>query len=269
MAKKRLDILLFESAKAESREKAKSLIMSGNVHSDNKILDKPGMLVDENIPLYVKERLPYVSRGGLKLKKAVDIFKLNFEGKTVIDIGASTGGFTDLVLQQGAEKVYAVDVGKNQLHYSLTRNPHVVDLQKVNFREIDFDIIGEKVENIVCDVSFISLKMIIPKAVMFCVEGCELVFLIKPQFEAKKQEVGKNGVVRNPEVHKRIMEDIIGFAKNCGLSFQGLTRSPIKGPKGNIEYLVYFVYKDKFCMNDDVKNIVRQVVDDEKYSYCC
>jgi len=176
MAKKRLDILLLESKKAESREKAKALIMSGNVYSDNNVLDKPGMLVDESMPIYIREPLPYVSRGGLKLKKGLDVFKLNFNGKTVLDIGASTGGFTDVALQHGAKKVYAVDVGRNQLHYSLTKNPKVINLQKINFREIDFDTIGENVDSIVGDVSFISLKLIVPKAVMFCSDGCELVF---------------------------------------------------------------------------------------------
>lgn len=269
MAKKRLDILLLESKKAESREKAKALIMSGNVYSDNNVLDKPGMLVDESMPIYIREPLPYVSRGGLKLKKGLDVFKLNFNGKTVLDIGASTGGFTDVALQHGAKKVYAVDVGRNQLHYSLTKNPKVINLQKINFREIDFDTIGENVDSIVGDVSFISLKLIVPKAVMFCSDGCELVFLIKPQFEAERHEVGKNGVVRDLEVHKRILKDIIAFARKCGLSFCGLARSPIKGPKGNIEYLLYLVYNNTLSMNKDVEEIVRQVVDDEQYSYRC
>lgn len=269
MAKKRLDLLLIDRGFAESREKARALIMSGNVYTDNHLLDKPGTRVLEDIPIYVKEPLPFVSRGGLKLDKAKNVFRIDFDGKTVLDIGASTGGFTDVALQNGAKKVVAVDVGKNQLHYSLTKDPRVVNLQKVNFRHAEYELLGEKYDIIVCDVSFISLNMIIPKTALFCKENTEAVFLIKPQFEAEKNEVGKNGVVRDSGVHERVILEVIKAAEGYGLKFAGLAKSPIKGPKGNIEYLSYFRYGENINKIKNINEVIEQVVNDEEYSYCC
>ena len=269
MAKKRLDVLLVDRGLADSRERARALIMSGNVYTDNHLLDKPGTRVLEDISIYVKETLPFVSRGGLKLDKAKNVFGIDFDGKTVLDIGASTGGFTDVALQNGAKKVVAVDVGKNQLHYSLTKNPRVVNLQKVNFRYIEFEHIGEKCDIIVCDVSFISLRMIIPKVILFCNENTEAVFLIKPQFEAEKNEVGKNGVVRDSGVHERVILKIINAAEELSLQFAGLAKSPIKGPKGNVEYLSYFMYSENINKAGNISEIIERVVNDEEYSYCC
>jgi len=269
MAKKRLDILLVDRGFADSREKARALIMSGNVYTDNYLLDKPGIRIPEDISVYIKETLPFVSRGGLKLDKAKSVFGIDFNGKTVLDIGASTGGFTDVALQNGAKKVLAVDVGKNQLHYSLTKDLRVVNLQKVNFRNIEFEHIGEKCDIIVCDVSFISLSMIIPKVILFCHEVTKVVFLIKPQFEAEKGEVGKNGVVRDINVHERVISKVISIAEEFGLQFTGLAKSPIKGPKGNVEYLSYFMYGENINITDNVGKIIKRVVNDEEYSYCC
>lgn len=269
MAKKRLDVLLVDRGLAESREKARALIMSGNVHTDNCLLDKPGSRFDEDISIYIKEKLPFVSRGGLKLDKAKNVFSIDFEGKTVLDIGASTGGFTDVALQNGAKMIYAVDVGKNQLHYSLNEDPRVVNLQKVNFRNIEYQAIGDKCDVVVCDVSFISLSRIIPKVIMFCREDAKAVFLIKPQFEAEKSEVGKNGVVRDSNVHERVISKVLDIASDYGLQFAGLAKSPVKGPKGNVEYLIYFIYNKKFNEFENSSEIIKRVVDDEEYSYCC
>ena len=267
MAKVRLDKLIFEKGLAESREKAQSLIMANTVLVNGLLLDKPGTLVDEGAEISLKEGLKYVSRGGLKLEKALTAFHLNFENKTVLDIGASTGGFTDLAIQNGARKVFAVDVGKNQLHEKLKSLKNVVNLEKTNFRYIEFEKIGECVDIIVSDVSFISLKLIIPKMILFSHDRTEACLLIKPQFEAGKRFIGKNGVVRELFVHENVIKEISDFAlENMFFTF-GVTKSPVKGPKGNVEYLIYLKYNVKGSPILDV-NTIRKVVYEE-YSYNC
>ncbi|MBZ4644467.1 MAG: rRNA (cytidine1920-2-O)/16S rRNA (cytidine1409-2-O)-methyltransferase [Deferribacteres bacterium] len=267
MPKVRIDKLIVEKGLAESREKAQKLIMAGMVILDGKIIDKSGTLVDENSDVILKESLKYVSRGGLKLETALKHFNLDFTDKTVIDIGASTGGFTDLCLQNGAKKVFAVDVGKNQLHEKLLNSPRVMNIEKTNFRYIDYEIINEKVDMIVSDVSFISLTNIIPKIIQFCHSSTEICLLIKPQFEAGAKHVGKNGVVRDKEIHIQVITKIIDFAEEYKLYTHGLVASSIKGPKGNIEYLLYLKYNTK-CNDKINENEIRKVVYEE-YCYHC
>lgn len=267
MKKERLDLLLVEYGLAESKDHAARLIMAGLAVVDDHRVDKAGQLINRDAVVRLKETLPYVSRGGLKLEKAVDSFKVDFKEKIVLDIGSSTGGFTDIALQNGAEKVFAVDVGTNQLHEKLRRDPRVISLEQTNFRTIDFSTIGETVDIIVSDVSFISLELIIPSAIQFCHKATEAVFLIKPQFEADKHEIGKNGIVTEINVHKRVLERIIGYTIDKGFGFFGLAPSPIKGAKGNVEYLAYFVYNHQ---SDPVnlKEVIKQVAD-ENYIYYC
>jgi len=241
--------------------------MAGLVFVDGQRVDKAGTKICVDSDITLKEKLKYVSRGGLKLEKAVDSFDINFKDKKVIDIGASTGGFTDVALQNGASFVFAVDSGKNQLHEKMKMDERVADMEKTNFRTIEFQDIGEKVPVMVCDVSFISLLPIIDSLIQFCEDGADVILLIKPQFEAEKKEVGKNGVVRDMTVHERVIKKVIEHAHSKELSLFGLTASPIKGPKGNIEYLVYFRYNMTAC-ECDYDEIIRQVVN-EHSCYSC
>lgn len=240
--KERLDVLLVEQGYFESREKAKASIMAGLVFVDEERTDKPGTKVSRAAKLLVKGAVhPYVSRGGLKLKKALDTFGIVLEGAVMLDIGASTGGFTDCALQHGASYVYAVDVGYNQLDWSLRSDPRVQSMERTNFRYMKpGDLQGPKPTFATIDVSFISLKLILPplKAI-FGAEG-DVVALIKPQFEAGREQVGKSGVVRDPEVHKQVVQTVISFAQETGFRLIGLTHSPIKGGEGNVEFLAYF-----------------------------
>ena len=243
--KKRLDILVFEKGLAESREKAKAVIMAGQVYVDNQKADKCGTSYDENVKIEVRGSvLPYVSRGGLKLEKAIRYFGLDLSGKTAMDIGASTGGFTDCMLQNGAQKVYAVDVGYGQLAWKLRSDERVVNLERTNMRYVTHEQVPEWIDFFSVDVAFISLKLILPAARGVCAEGAEAVCLIKPQFEAGRENVGKNGVVRDKKVHIAVVEEIIDFCLNNGFSVLGLSFSPIKGPQGNIEYLLYIKRSD-------------------------
>lgn len=239
----RLDILLVERGMAQSREKAKSLIMAGKVYSDeNNRLDKPGMMIDKDTSLQIKgDTLPYVSRGGLKLAKAIEKFKLDFRDKVVIDIGASTGGFTDCVLQNGAARVYAVDVGYGQLDWKLRCDERVISLERTNARYLDDGSISEKADWVVCDVSFISVVKIFPAITKILKENGQVIILIKPQFEAGRDKVGKNGVVRDPQVHLAVLEEVLTRAADYGLAVKGLDYSPIRGPEGNIEFLAWLV----------------------------
>lgn len=250
----------------EDEDRAMRVLMSGLVYVDGQKHDKAGTMICVDSRIDVKEKLPFVSRGGLKLEKAIKDFYINFDGRTVMDIGASTGGFTDVALQNGAVKVFAVDSGKNQLHEKLKVDNRVVDLEKNNFRIMDFDVIGRVVDVIVCDVSFISLMPIIEALLKFCSENTDIILLIKPQFEAERKDIGKNGVVRDTEVHKEIIEKIINFGEDRGLSFSGLCVSPVKGPKGNIEYPVYFRYNKNFD-DLDLHAVIRQVVDENNSYY--
>ncbi len=251
--KKRLDVLLYERGYAESREKAKAIIMSGIVYVDNQKADKPGTCYGDECVLEVRGKtLKYVSRGGLKLEKAIDSFGIKLQGLTAMDIGASHGGFTDCMLQNGAKKVFAVDVGYGQLAYKLRNDERVVNLERTNFRYVTEEQITEPIDFFSVDVSFISLKLILPVARQFLKEDAEAVCLIKPQFEAGRENVGKNGVVREPKIHSDVIKSIIGFALENGFSVNGLDFSPVKGPEGNIEYLLYIKKSDKPEINIDI-----------------
>lgn len=239
--KERLDVLLVKQGFAPSREKAKAILMSGIVYVDGQKEDKAGtMFEEEKITIEVRgATLRYVSRGGLKLEKALQVFPIDVDGAVCLDIGASTGGFTDCMLQNGAAKVFAVDVGHGQLDWKLRNDSRVVCMEKTNFRYMEEDSLGEKVDFASCDVSFISLTKILPPAYLLLKEGGQMVCLIKPQFEAGKEKVGKKGVVTDIAVHREVMEKIMTFAAQTGFQILGLDHSPIKGPEGNIEYLLY------------------------------
>ena len=238
--KKRLDVILVERGFFESREKAKAVIMSGCVYVNNQKADKAGANFDENIAVEVRNnRMRYVSRGGYKLEKAMQVFPISLDGKVTMDIGASTGGFTDCMLQNGAKKVYAVDVGYGQLAWKLRNDERVVNLERTNMRYVTAEQVPEPVDFFSVDVAFISLQLILPAARGVCAGNAEGVCLIKPQFEAGRENVGKNGVVRDRKVHQSVVEEIVSFCLNNGFSVCGLDYSPIKGPQGNIEYLLY------------------------------
>ncbi len=240
--KERLDVLLVNRGLAPSREKAKALIMAGDVFVNGQREDKPGTTFEEAkiTSLEVKgTQLPYVSRGGLKLEKAVKNFGFSLEGKVCMDIGASTGGFTDCMLQNGAAKVYSVDVGHGQLDWKLRSDDRVVCMEKTNFRYMVRDDIEDDLDFASCDVSFISLTKILLPARRLLKDGAEMVCLIKPQFEAGKEKVGKKGVVRDPEVHSEVVHRIFDFMGIAGFEVLHLDFSPIKGPEGNIEYLIH------------------------------
>lgn len=250
--KERLDILLVNKGLVSSREKAKALIMSGIVYVDNQKEDKAGSLFDENAIIEIRgETLKYVSRGGLKLDKAVTVFNLNFDGYTCLDIGASTGGFTDVMLQNGAKKVYSVDVGHGQLDWKLRNDERVVCMEKCNFRYVTDKEIPEKIDFAATDVSFISLTKILIPAYNLLKQNAFMVCLIKPQFETTKEKVGKKGVVRDPSVHKEVIEKVIDFCLKIGFSIEGLDYSPIKGPEGNIEYLLLIKKTDDNIIDED------------------
>lgn len=237
--KKRLDVILMERNLFPSREKARTAIMTGRILIHGNKETKAGTMIAEDTEIEViGHDLPYVSRGGLKLEKAVKAFDLDFKDKTVLDIGASTGGFTDCSLQNGAKKVYAVDVGYGQLAWSLRSDSRVVVLEKVNARYLTEEQVPELADFIVTDASFISLKKLVPHLISFLKEDGAFVSLIKPQFEAGKEKVGKKGVVRDPAVHKEVICDLLAFFEEQKLSVEKLTFSPIKGPEGNREYLV-------------------------------
>lgn len=240
MAKKRLDVLVTERGLAESRQKAQALIMAGQVFSGDRRLDKAGMPVDESIALEVRgQALKYVGRGGLKLEKAMEVFPIDLQDKIAADIGASTGGFTDCMLQNGASKVYSVDVGYGELAWKLRSDPRVVVLERTNARYLDREQVPDALDFASIDVSFISLRLIFPAVHGLLKEGGHVVSLIKPQFEAGREFVGKKGIVRDPKVHLMVLEQYLENAENAGFSVLDLTYSPITGQEGNIEYLGY------------------------------
>lgn len=243
--KKRIDVLLFERGLAPSREKARTLIMAGSVYVNNQKFDKPGDTVSDDAEIEVRgSTLKYVSRGGLKLEKAMQLFPIDLNGKICMDIGASTGGFTDCMLQNGAQKVYSVDVGYGQLAWQLRQDPRVVNLERTNARYLTREQVPEEIDFFSVDVSFISLRIILPAVRPLLMDGGQAVCLIKPQFEAGREKVGKKGVVRDRAVHEEVVETICRFALENGYSVLGLTFSPVKGPEGNIEYLVYLEKSD-------------------------
>ena len=238
--KTRLDVAVFEQGYAPSREKAKALIMAGIVYVNNQKVDKAGFELKEGDVLEVRGKtLQYVSRGGLKLEKAMQEFPITLEGKVCMDVGASTGGFTDCMLQNGAVKVYSVDVGYGQLAWKLRTDERVVNLERTNFRYATREQIPDEIDFASVDVSFISLKHILPNLNTLLAPDGQAVCLIKPQFEAGKEKVGKKGVVRDLNVHLEVVENVINLAVENGFSVMGLQFSPIKGPEGNIEYLIY------------------------------
>lgn len=242
MSRTRLDVLLVDQGFAASREKAKIMLMSGIVYVNGNKEDKPGTTFDpEKARIEVRgQTLPYVSRGGLKLEKALKVFPIDLHGRVCMDIGASTGGFTDCMLQNGAAYVYSIDVGYGQLDWKLRNDPRVCCMEKTNFRYLKpEDLSGEKPDFASCDVSFISLSRILPAAYAILKPESEMVCLIKPQFEAGRDRVGRKGVVRDPAVHRDVIRETFGFTRQTGFSILALDFSPIRGPEGNIEYLMY------------------------------
>lgn len=257
--KKRIDVLLYEKGLAPSREKARTLIMAGCVYADNQKFDKPGDTVREDAVLEVRgNTLRYVSRGGLKLEKAMQLFPIKLENTVCMDIGASTGGFTDCMLQNGATKVYAVDVGYGQLDWKLRSDERVVCMERTNARYLDRDQIPDELDFASIDVSFISLKLILPAVHRVLKEGGHVACLIKPQFEAGREKVGKKGVVRDPDVHLEVLENFLTHAKDSGFTVLDITFSPIRGPEGNIEYLGYLESGDWVEKTFDLQGLVEQ-----------
>ena len=255
MTKQRIDVLLVEKGFFTSRERAKASIMAGVVYVDNQKVDKAGEEVKVDSIIEVRENIcPYVSRGGLKLEKAVNEFGLELSGKVCMDMGASTGGFTDCMLKNGAVKVYAVDVGYGQLDWKLRNDERVVCMERTNVRYLTENEIPDKLDFVSIDVSFISLTKVLPVAYNLTKETGEVVCLIKPQFEAQREQVGKKGVVRDSNVHEQVIEKVIDFSTELGFKVKNLNFSPIKGPEGNIEFLLYLSKTEE---NDfDVKQTV-------------
>lgn len=255
--KKRLDIILNEKGFFPSREKAKASIMAGHIFVNGRLCDKAGTPFDEDVLIEIKgSTCPYVSRGGLKLEKALKEFEIDLQGAVCLDIGASTGGFTDCMLQKGAAKVYAVDVGYGQLDWKLRTDERVVTLERVNFRYIDEQSISDRFDFVSADVSFISLKFIFPAAIRLMKPMSHLVCLVKPQFEAGREQVGKKGIITDPAVHKSVLLSVSEYAIQNHLSLKKLTYSPVKGAKGNIEYLM--------CLQADEGNAERRLSEAEE-----
>lgn len=240
MEKERLDMLLVKKGLFQSREKARASIMAGIVNVNGSREDKPGARFDEACEIEIKQNInPYVSRGGLKLEKAMTVFGIDLGGKTAMDVGASTGGFTDCMLKNGAVRVFAVDVGYGQLAWELRNDERVVNMERTNIRYVKPEDISAPLDFASIDVSFISLKKVLPVVYELQKPDGEVLCLIKPQFEAGREKVGKHGVVKSTEVHREVVEGIISYSQDIGYCVKGLTYSPIKGPEGNIEYLLY------------------------------
>ena len=257
--KTRLDVLLVERGFAPTRQKAQAIIMAGSVFVAGQRVDKPGTAVAEDAQIEVRGgTLAYVSRGGLKLEKAMAAFPIDLNGAVCADIGASTGGFTDCMLQNGAEKVYAVDVGYNQLDWRLRTHPQVVCMERTNARYLTAEQIPQPLDFFSVDVSFISLNLILPAVRPLMADGGEGVCLVKPQFEAGKDKVGKKGVVRDPQVHLEVLEQFLIHAANAGFGVKDITFSPIKGPEGNIEYLGYLTTREVPPYAGDLAALVEQ-----------
>ena len=251
--KTRLDVAVFEGGYAPSREKAKAIIMAGLVYVNNQKVDKAGFELKEGDVLEVRGKtLKYVSRGGLKLEKAMECFPITLTDKICMDVGASTGGFTDCMLQNGAKKVYSIDVGYGQLAWKLRTDDRVVNLERTNFRYVDNTVVKDKIDFSSVDVSFISLSHILPVLSTLLSDTGEAVCLIKPQFEAGREKVGKKGVVRDLNVHLEVVKKVIDLALANGFDVLGLEFSPIKGPEGNIEYLIFIKKSNEPKISDDV-----------------
>ncbi|WP_078552934.1 TlyA family RNA methyltransferase [Bacillus alkalicellulosilyticus] len=263
MAKKeRIDVLLVEQGLFETREKAKRAVMAGLVYVEEERVDKPGMKLDSDSILTVKGKtLPYVSRGGLKLEKALNVFDMTVEDKIVIDIGASTGGFTDCSLQNGARHVYALDVGYNQLAWKLRQDERVHVMERTNFRYVKpEDLPFGMPQFATIDVSFISLKLILPVLKTLLVSNSDVVALVKPQFEAGRDDVGKKGIVRDKKVHERVLNEMVQFSLDTGYSVNGIDFSPITGGEGNIEFLLHLHWNEQESPKVNVENATEEVV---------
>jgi len=257
--KKRLDVLLTEQGHADTRTKAQAIIMSGQVYVNGQKADKPGASYEESVDIEVRgASCPYVSRGGLKLEKALRDFDVKPEGYVCSDSGASTGGFTDCLLQHGAKKVFAIDVGYGQLDWKIRSDPRVVVMERTNVRYVTPEQLGEPLDLSVIDVSFISLKIVLPVIKTFLKPTGQVLCLIKPQFEAGKDKVGKKGVVREPETHKEVLDGFVALAKELEFKILGLTFSPVKGPEGNIEFLGHLTLDDKPGIEPDTADVVAQ-----------
>ncbi|MFB5268360.1 TlyA family RNA methyltransferase [Paenibacillus enshidis] len=261
--KERIDVLLVEQGFYESREKAKAAIMAGLVLADSERIEKAGMKVPRSSQLKVKGAVhPYVSRGGLKLEKAIREFGLNMRDRTMLDIGSSTGGFTDCALQHGAAYVYAIDVGYNQLDWSLRNDERVCVMERTNFRYMTpEDLKGPAPDFASIDVSFISLRIILPPLIALLQRPADIAALIKPQFEAGREKVGKSGVVRESATHKEVLHTVLSFARELGLSLKGLTFSPITGGEGNIEFLAYFRLHDPALPDEGMGHNLESLID--------
>lgn len=262
MSKERLDVLLVTKGLSDTREKAKAAIMAGLVTVDGQPADKPGTQYEDTSEIAVQGKAcPYVSRGGLKLEKAMKETDISLVGAVCADIGASTGGFTDCMLQNGASKVYAIDVGYGQLDWKLRNRPDVVNMERTNVRTINTEEFPEKLDFVSIDVSFISLKLVLPVAIRLMKPSGRCICLIKPQFEAGRELVGKNGVVRNPDVHMTVIRQIVQFISESGGCVTYLAFSPVKGPKGNIEFLAGFhlgVGTDAIAMEMNINSLVEE-----------
>ena len=256
--KKRLDVLLVERGYADTRTKAQAIIMSGLVYVTGQKADKPGTAFEENVEIEVRgAACPYVSRGGLKLEKALRDFGVDPTGYVCSDSGASTGGFTDCLLQQGAKKVFAIDVGYGQLDWKIRSDPRVVVMERTNVRYVTPEQLGEPLDLSVVDVSFISLRIVLPVIRTFLKQDRgQVLCLIKPQFEAGKEKVGKKGVVRDPAVHKEVLDDFVALTKEIGFRILGLTFSPVKGPEGNIEFLAHLTLSNVEGIEPDTDQVV-------------
>lgn len=258
--KKRLDVLLTEQGYADTRTKAQAIIMSGQVYVEGQKADKPGISYEETVTIEVRgETCPYVSRGGLKLEKALRDFGVKPDGYVCSDSGASTGGFTDCLLQQGASKVFAIDVGYGQLDWKIRSDPRVVVMERTNIRYVTPEDLGELLDLSVIDVSFIGLEIVLP-AIKNLLKPCkgQVLCLIKPQFEAGKENVGKKGVVRDPKIHQMVLDNFVVLAGRLGFTILGLTFSPVKGPEGNIEFLAHLTLEDRDGIAPDTADIVHQ-----------
>ena len=256
--KKRLDVLLTEQMYADTRSKAQAIIMAGQVYVNGQKADKPGTAYEENVQIEVRGvTCPYVSRGGLKLEKALRDFGVKLDGFVCSDSGASTGGFTDCLLQQGAKKVFAIDVGYGQLDWKIRSDERVVVMERTNIRYVTPDDLGEPLDLSVIDVSFISLKIVLPAIKALLKPTGQVLCLIKPQFEAGKEKVGKKGVVREPEIHKEVLDAFVETVTDLGFTILGLTFSPVKGPEGNIEFLGHLTLEQKPGIIPDTDAVVR------------
>jgi 23S rRNA (cytidine1920-2'-O)/16S rRNA (cytidine1409-2'-O)-methyltransferase len=254
----RADQLLVNKGLVSGRDRAKTTIMSGLVYVGEVRIDKPGQLLSEDAEIIVRgEPNKFVSRGGLKLEKALNVFKTDVNGLKIIDVGASSGGFTDCLLRRGAAHVWAVDVGYGQLAWSLRKDERVTVLERTNIRYVTPDKIGQALDMAVIDVSFISLKLVLPPVRLLLKSDCKVMCLVKPQFEAGRESVGKKGVVRSPSVHEQVIEQFAEYAKASGLEAHGLTYSPIRGPEGNIEYLA-LLSSAKACEVPQINQIVEE-----------